>query len=275
MKIKYFYQIGLVFFGIATFVVPNYSFAAALDKEDLAEIQKIKEHNKKQEKNRVSLDKFQKENPNSMTARSEEYWDLAWHARLADYGDEESQFVIAQAYDTGHEVDQNPKKAVAFYEKAGDQGHIDACMRLGEIYRENKWLKKDDEKSLYWYSKAAKAGYVQAQLKVSELYKEKGDYEAAVKWLETGLKQLFPDVTDLTMASPELVELRRLAVIQRKMNARGVQKNVLHENCFTSFEPRHLKEPVQKSVISVPEKSAKVVLQPFKKTDTVYQKDLK
>ncbi len=275
MKIKYFYPIGLIFFGIAAFVVPNCSFAASLDKEDLAEIQKIKEHNKQQEKNRVSLDKFQKENPNSMTARSEEYWDLAWHARLADYGDEESQFVIAQAYDVGNEVDQNPKKAVAFYEKAADQGHIDACMRLGEIYRENKWIKRDDEKSLYWYSKAAKAGYVQAQLKVSELYKEKGEYESAVKWLETGLKQLFPDSKDLTKTSPELVELRRLAKIQQKMNKRGVYKTVLHENCLTSFEPRQLK-PAPKKIVETPlNKSVKVGIQPFKKVSSTAKEGLK
>ncbi len=271
MKIKYFYPIGFIFFGMTVIVVPNDGFTASLDKEDLAEIYKIKEHNKQQEKNRVSLDKFQKENPNSMTARSEEYWDLAWHARLADYGDPESQFVIAKAYDIGKEVDQNPKKAVVFYEKAGDQGHIDACMRLGEIYRENKWIKRDDEKSLYWYSKAAKAGYVQAQLKVSELYKEQGNYDVAVQWLESGLKQLFPESNDFTKSSPELTELRRLAAIQQKMNKRGVFKTVLHENCLSSFEPRQLKpkQQIQES------ETVKIGLQPFKKVPKMDQEVLK
>ncbi len=241
MKIKYFYPIFVVFFGTVFISVPSISYGAELDEEDKAEIKAIQEHNKKQEMNRVSLDKYQKENPNSMTAQPDEYWDLAWHARLADYGDEESQYIIARAYDTGNQVDQNPKKAVAFYQKAGDQGHIDACMRLGEIYTENKYVKSDSDKALYWYTKAGKNGYVQAQLKVSELYKSKGDYVAAVLWREAGLKQLFPKANDLAEHAPELVELRRLAAIQKKMNARGVKNAVLHENCLTSYRAKRIK----------------------------------
>ena len=231
---------------MTVFVVPVISVAAELDEEDLAEIRKIQEHNKKQEQNRVSLNKYQKENPNSMTAQPDEYWDLAWHARLADYGDEKSQYVIARAYDIGQQVDQNPRKAVAFYKKAGDQGHVDACMRLGEIYTENKYVQRDDDKALYWYTKAGKNGYVQAQLKVSEIYKARGDYISAVLWRETGLKQLFPQAKDLANHDPELDELRRLANIQKKMNNRGVHKTILHENYLDSFQATQLaRSPVK------------------------------
>lgn len=219
---------------------PSVASSAQLSEEDLQEIQEIKAHNKQQAKNRVSLDKYYQKNPNSMTPQSEEYWDLAWHARLADYGDEESQYVIARAYDLGQEVDQNPRKAVAFYQKAGDQGHIDACMRLGEIYTENKYVKRDDEKALYWYTKAGKSGYVQAQLKVSEIYKNRGDYVSAVLWREAGLRQLFPKADSLEAHDPELSQLKRLAVIQKRMNARGVKRNVLHENCLKPFRAKKL-----------------------------------
>lgn len=250
---KYFYRLGLIFLCAVLSGHAVTAVAAPLDEADLAAIQKIKEHNKRQEKNRVSLDKYHQENPNSMTPQPDEYWDMAWHARLADYGDEESQYVIAKAYDKGIQVDQNPKKAVAFYEKACDQEHIDSCMRLGEIYLENKWVKEDKEKSLYWYTKAGKAGYVQAQLKVSELYKEKGDYIAAIKWLESGLKKLFPESENLEQASPELTELRRLATVQARVNKWGVQKNILHESVLTSFSPRTLKiaQPTSPSVLQI------------------------
>lgn len=240
MKIKYFYRIFFVFFGLICYFEPSVVYSAQLSEEDLQEIQEIKAHNQQQAKNRVSLDKYYKKNPNSMTPQSEEYWDLAWHARLADYGDEESQYVIARAYDLGQEVDQNPRKAVAFYQKAGDQGHIDACMRLGEIYTENKYVKRDDEKALYWYTKAGKNGYAQAQLKVSEIYKNRGDYVSAVLWREAGLRQLFPKAENLEAHDPELSQLKRLAGIQKRMNARGVKKNVLHENCLKPFRSKKL-----------------------------------
>lgn len=254
MKKKYFYSIVFIFFGMLLFDIPVLSYESKLSKEDLAEIQKIKKHNKQQLEQQMTLERYQKEHPNSMTPQPEEYWDLAWHARLADYGDEESQFVIARAYDKGQQVDQNPKKAIAFYEKAADQGHIDACMRLGEIYSENKWVKKDEEKSLYWYAKAAKNGYVQAQLKVSEICKEKGDYVLAVLYLETGLKQLFPQADKLETYAPDLVELKRLAQMQKKMNDRGVYRFVLHESGLSSFQSRQLQ---QKNINRSP-------MQPFK-----------
>ncbi len=264
MKIKYFYPIGLIFFGVMIMFTPICGNAAKLSKEDLAEIQKIKEHNARQKKNHVSIEEYHKKNSQLKTIKSEDYWDLAWHARLADYGDEESQYVIARAYDEGKEVAPNPKKAVAFYEKSCDQGHVDACMRLGEVYRENKWLQRDDEKSLYWYTKAAETDYVQAQLKVSELYKEQGDYISAVKWLETGLKQLFPNVTNLAETSPELIALRELADLQKKMNERGVHKNVLHESCLTSFDSRQFKVVTPATSDNNMEQPPKIGLQPFK-----------
>ncbi len=262
MKKKYFCDIVFIFFGILVFGMPVLAYESKLSQEDLAKIQEIKAHNKQQMEQRLTLDKYQKQHPNTMTPQPEEYWDLAWHARLADYGDEESQFVIARAYDKGQQVDQNPKKAIAFYEKAADQGHIDACMRLGEIYAENKWVKKDDEKSLYWYAKAAKNGYVQAQLKVSEIYKRKGDYLLAVLYLETGLKQLFPQAENVDSYAPDLVELKRLAKIQKKMNERGVHKTVLHENGLTAFKSKRLHVPLS---------ATRSQIQPFKPKKRVVQ----
>ncbi len=172
----------------------------------------IHEHNREQMKNRVSLDQYHEEHSGKRADQSEAYWNLAWHAKLADYGDADSQFITAKAYETGDVIEQNPKKALAFYQKAGDNGHIGACMRLAEIYRENKWVQADVEKEIYWYEKAAKLGHIQAQIKVSDLYQsvDEPNYQKSYDWLKTALEGLFPDDKDVEARSPELQRLKGL-----------------------------------------------------------------
>ena len=237
MKKKLFYFIFSVFLTTGLTVSPVCADMSDFSDEVQAEIKKIQKHNKEQEKNEMSLNKFYQKNPNSMTPQDDDYWDLAWHARLADQGDEESQFVIAEAYEKGKDVIKNPQKAVAFYKKSCDQKHISACMRLGAIYLENKWLKADKEKALYWYTKAAKEEYTPAQFKVASLYEEQNDYIAAVLWMEQAVKTLFPQASDLADHAPELTHWRNMAKLQEKMKARGVKNLLLHENCIQPLSP--------------------------------------
>lgn len=173
-------------------------------KQRMAEVEA---YNAAQKKNHLKLSDYQKKHSDLVEAKKEDYWDLAWHARLADYGDPQSQFIIAMAYEKGDGVAPDPKKAVSFYKKAAEQGHLESCMKLGSIYLENKWIQKDEEKALYWYLKAGKQGYTQAQFKVAEIYEAQGKYEAAYKWTEAALKQIFPDKLNLEEYSPALKKL--------------------------------------------------------------------
>lgn len=144
-----------------------------------------------------------------MTEKTDEYWDLAWHARLADYGDRESQFIIANVYEQGTQVPRNMKKAVFFYKKAAQNGHLEAMMKLGHLYAEGKLIQKDEKQSFFWYESAAQKGYTPAQLKISELYQTKKflDYSKAYYWLAKALKTMFPDVSDLESVSPDLKKI--------------------------------------------------------------------
>lgn len=242
MKKKLFYASLVVFFGaFVSGALCGSAYAAELSEEDKAAIKEIEENNRLQEENKMTLQKYHQKNPNSMTAQDDEYWDLAWHARLADAGDEDSQYIIAQAYERGKDVDTNPQKAVAFYQRACDQGHVDACMRLGAIYLENKWLQKDEDKALYWYVKAAKQGYTPAQFKVASLYEERQDFDAAYKWTEQAVKNLFPDAADLTEHAPQLMQLKKDAGLQAKMAKRGVDHLRLHESFLTPLSARRLR----------------------------------
>lgn len=156
-----------------------------------------------------TIEEFNAKNPMSAEIKGEDYWDLAWHAKMADYGDMVSQFVMARAYEFGKNTEPNPQKALAFYKKAAKQGHFEACMRLGKIYTENKWVKSDEEQARFWYEKAAQNGYAPAQMKLSDMaeHQKRPDYEMAYYWLARATRQLFPHEADLENKAPYLVKL--------------------------------------------------------------------
>lgn len=156
-----------------------------------------------------TIEEFNAQNPMSAEIKDDDYWDLAWHAKTADYGDMHSQFVLAGAYEYGKNTPVNPQKSMAYYKKAAQQGHLEACMRLGKIYTENKWVKEDLEQSEFWYKQAAEKGYAPAQMKLSDIMerKKKPDYETAYYWLAMATKQLFPHEVDLESKAPRLIKL--------------------------------------------------------------------
>ncbi len=158
----------------------------------------------------VSIYDAMQKNPMATEPKEDSYWDLAWHARLADYGDRDSQFVIAKAYEDGREINQNLEKALYFYKKSAAQGHVEACMRLGRLYSEETWHPKDLDQSLFWYEKAAQEGYIPAQIKTSHLYRTKPNpnFKKSEEWLEKALRSMFPHTQNLEDVSPELVEIR-------------------------------------------------------------------
>ena len=137
--------------------------------------------------------------PNLESDSADPYWDLAWHGRVASYGDPDSQFFVAKVYEQGKLVPQDISKAIEFYKKAAGQGHLESCHRLAGL------LPSESEK---WYLTAAHFGDPQAQLKLSHIYRAKGDIQNAVFWMEKALHLMFPDVSDLTTVSPDLKELK-------------------------------------------------------------------
>lgn len=129
------------------------------------------------------------------------YWNLAWHGKVASYGDPESQFFVAQVYEQGKLVPRNLTKAIEFYKKAALQEHIESCMKLAKIL---------PDEAENWYLIAARLNEPQAQIKLSQFYEEQGKTEDAVLWLEKALKIMFPNVSDLTSVSPDLKRLKGL-----------------------------------------------------------------
>lgn len=140
------------------------------------------------------------------------FWDLAWHAKLAGYGDAESLYRMGMIYEEGHGVMPDARRALDFYKRAGQRGNIDACMKLGRIYADGLWVAADAGQTLFWYEQAARRGYAPAQLKLSELYEAQTppDYRQSYEWLERAMRALFPNRADLREVSPDLARLEIL-----------------------------------------------------------------
>ena len=205
MKKKLFCCVAVCFFVFNGVVSPV--LADVVNKIDEAEIKALAEHNKKQMENRQFLKDYQKKHSDLVDPKADGYWNMAFHARLADYGDVDSQYIIAQAYEKGEYTAVNPQKAVAFYKKAAEKGHIESAMRLAQIYEENKWVQKDEEKAMYYYLKAANNAYAPAQMKVAFLYEANQEYQKAYDWFLKAMKQLFPNEENLQERSPDLKRL--------------------------------------------------------------------
>lgn len=60
-------------------------------------------------------------------------------------------------------VKKDDVKAIEWWRKAGDQGHIKAQYSLGEMYRTSKGVKQDYTKAFKWFRKAAEQGDGSAQ----------------------------------------------------------------------------------------------------------------
>lgn len=126
-------------------------------------------------------------------------FDLAWHSKLAGYGDPESLFFMAQVYEEGKLVPVNLAQAVLLYKKAATQGHLESMLKLANLL---------PAEQIKWLEEAGKKNYTPAQLKLANLYEDLGQKEQAIYWLERAMRQLFPGVEDLTTVSPKLKELK-------------------------------------------------------------------
>lgn len=217
MKNKLFYSCCFVFLFFSSVCYAQNDRVIKISRD---EIKKIEAHNLEQQKNMQQLKEYQRKHSDLVDPQDDGYWNLAWHAKFADYGDKDSQYIVAKAYEDGVYTETNLKKSLAFYKKAAESGHIEAAMKLGRIYLENEWVQKDEEKALYYYLKAATLDYAPAQMKVAELYEDNQEYEDAYNWLSKAVRQMFPHEKDLEERSPDL---KRIA---NKMKKQKEKENI-------------------------------------------------
>jgi hypothetical protein len=74
-------------------------------------------------------------------------------------------------YSHGYGVKQDYNQAVAWYQKAADQGYADAQTNLGFMYKNGYGVKQDYNQAREWYQKAADQGDVDAKRNLEKLSK--------------------------------------------------------------------------------------------------------
>ncbi|HEX9768550.1 MAG TPA: tetratricopeptide repeat protein [Kiloniellales bacterium] len=89
---------------------------------------------------------------------------------LAEKGDPEAQYRLAEKYRIGFPVDQDEAKAMALYERSAGQGFAASQFRLGELYEEGEMVERDLGKALDSYRAAAHQGHAGAQYALAHIY---------------------------------------------------------------------------------------------------------
>jgi len=107
---------------------------------------------------------------------------------LAEQGNVEAQFRLADLYLAAEGVLFDPANAMSWYAKAAAQGYPRAQAKLGMIYSEGKFTPADWDKSFYWYGLAANNGDIEAQVNLADAYSNgKGTVKnapLALRWME-------------------------------------------------------------------------------------------
>jgi TPR repeat protein len=112
---------------------------------------------------------------------------IRWTKILAEHGEADAAFELAEAYTQGRGVTQNDGEGVKWYLRAGQLGNVLAEAELGMIYGSGRGhVPKNASESVRWFRRAADHGNQFAQVSLGEAY-ELGDgvaqdYREAMYW---------------------------------------------------------------------------------------------
>ena len=114
-----------------------------------------------------------------MFKKGEEYEDTSdyakavkWYQKAAEKGHIEAQSALIEIYYEGaKEVPKDIAEAIKWCRRLAEQGHTEAQFSLGQLYEEGKDVSKDYAEAVKWYRKAAEQGNPMAQSSLAEMYK--------------------------------------------------------------------------------------------------------
>ena len=89
---------------------------------------------------------------------------------LAERGDADAQYNVAQMYSKGDGVIQDDRQAVKWWLKAAKQNHTSAQYNIGVMYAEGRGIIQDYKEALKMFSKAAEKGDANAQSYLGVMY---------------------------------------------------------------------------------------------------------
>ena len=89
---------------------------------------------------------------------------------VADKGDAQAQYKLAQCYATGKGVRRDFTKAAHYLRLAADQNNSDAELALGAFYGRGRGVPRNLKLAIQWYRKAAEQGNPLAQYAMGNFY---------------------------------------------------------------------------------------------------------
>jgi len=151
----------------------------------------------------------------------------------------EAQFLMAQMYEKGLGIVQNPHRAIKWYARAADSGDLESSYALGALFESGAGgeLPKNYSESRRWFQRSAEQGHANSQFRLGAMLNigrggAKNRTEA-LAWVaiaqESGSKLAkdFNDAHTINTAEKASVEQRKqhlLATIKQNNALKGAKK---------------------------------------------------
>lgn len=137
---------------------------------------------------------------------------------IAEDGNPQAQYLLGFTYQFDQIVPHDVQKAIYWYTKAAEQGHIEAQSALGGIYFTNDF-ERDYSQAAEWYRKAAKQGDKHSQAMLASMYREgqgvPQDYIESIllykKSAAQGYSYVFSNIADMYFKGQGVVKNYTLA----------------------------------------------------------------
>lgn len=120
--------------------------------------------------------KFEKGNEYAIKQLGDLYWknkeyrkSLKWYERCVDT-DIYCSFYLGLAYDNGHEVREDHKKAVEWYLLSAEKGNLDSARNLAWLYEKGQGTRVNKKEAFKWMTKAAQKGWKSASVELGRYY---------------------------------------------------------------------------------------------------------
>tara|TARA_R110002049_G_scaffold10127_3_gene50379 strand:- start:81730 stop:83220 length:1491 start_codon:yes stop_codon:yes gene_type:complete len=143
--------------------------------------------------------------------------------RAASAGSAEAQFELAQLYEKGLGVPQDPVRALALYQQSADQDFADALNDLGFIYFQGGLnVTRDPARGLTYFERAADMRHPQAMFNFAAMIDDgniegRGPVDAA-EYLYRALRSGAEDVYNLLRDEPTMFKVETRKALQQKLS---------------------------------------------------------
>ena len=139
----------------------------------------------------------------------------------AEGGDPEAQVTLAVAYRDGLCVTNDPRLAVAWFQKAAVQNFPPALHGLGQMYSGGLGMPKSEREAVNWFQRAADQGYCPAQFVLAGKYRRgdgvQRDQVEAYKWYTLASGRTNRMVLNIRTFIADKMSKREIAEAERRV----------------------------------------------------------